>query len=171
MSSSARLIQKQKMAPVSKWREIQYRSKLDSRLDSRSSKILRIKSQVEFPNSQVGSFEFQVKKNNELAGWLSFREVNWIREALLCDVEEKASRLSSSCLTKNAFNLSLLPERATNNLSRYCNSQNDWSSQLIRTSCTHLTRLKTWGFLYSNGQRFWSRFVRLPCNAVLFRKF
>ena len=80
------------------------------------------------------SWLFRVEKNNEFAGWLSFREVNWIREALLCYVEGKASHLSSSCLMKNAFNLSLLPERSTDNLSWYCNSQNDCSSQLIRTS-------------------------------------
>ena len=43
-------------------------AKLDSRLDSRSSKISRIESRVEFRNSRVSSFEFRVEKNNDLAG-------------------------------------------------------------------------------------------------------
>ena len=71
----------------------------------------RIESRVEFRKSRVGSFDFRVKRNNEFAGWMSFREVNWIREVLSCDVEGVTSRLSSCCVTKkpkNAFNLSLL---------------------------------------------------------------
>ena len=73
----------------------------------------RIESRVEFRKSRVGSFDFRVERNNEFAGWMSFREVNWIREVLSCDVEGVTSRLSSCCVTKkpkNAFNLSLLPE-------------------------------------------------------------
>ena len=41
----------------------------DSIFDPR--KIPSIESQVKFRNSSVGSFEFRVEKNNELAGWLS----------------------------------------------------------------------------------------------------
>ena len=47
----------------------------------------RIESRVEFHNSRVGSFEFRVERNNELAGWMSFRKANWIREVLSFDVE------------------------------------------------------------------------------------
>ena len=67
---------------------VQYRSKVSwQSLASRKTwlktelSILRKKfweSGLEFHNLQVGSFKFQVEKNNELAGWLSFREVNWI---------------------------------------------------------------------------------------------
>ena len=113
---------------------VQYRSKVS--WQSLASRKTWLKTQLsilkktiwesglKFHNLQVGFFKFQVKKNNELAGWLSFIDANWIREVLLCDVEGNVSRLSSCCLMKIAFNLSLLPERSTINLSRYCNSQN-----------------------------------------------
>ena len=57
-----------------------------------------VKSWVEFYNSRVGPFKFRVQKNNELAGWQSFRKVNWISKAHLCIVKEKASHryISSS---------------------------------------------------------------------------
>ena len=37
------------------------------RNSTRDSKISRIESRVDFRNSRVGSFEFRVEKNNELA--------------------------------------------------------------------------------------------------------
>ena len=98
-----------------------------TRLETRFSILESLESSSVTRELALSSFEPGREK-------LSFREVNCIREALSCDVEGKASRLSSSCLTKNAFNLSFLPERSTNDLSRYCNLQNDWSSPLIRTS-------------------------------------
>ena len=127
--------------------DLQYRSKVSlqsltsrkTRLETRSSKILRIESQVKFRNSRVGSFDFRVEKTNEPVDWLSFREVNWIREVLLCDVEGKASHLSSSCFTKNESTLPLLSERSSFRI------QNDWSSQLQTADyCVQMVIVLLW---------------------------
>ena len=50
----------------------------DSILNPWKFRELSLESRVEFRNSRVGSFEFEVEKNHELAGWWSFREVNCV---------------------------------------------------------------------------------------------